>query len=698
MEKRRRSHWIKALIVLSDAVLITGALYGSYLVRFDFNVWPQYQFQFARLLPIVVLVRITALYYRGGYRSLWKYTSLSDLNCLLQGVLVGSVLLMGVNFLRNYPLSIALALAFLASAVFYRGFHLFRVSSRALVFGLVAVAVVILCGGVYFFTVLTSAPISIAELPLGHYLVSQDFQDALVMPRAVVVLETILSFLLIGGVRLGPRLAREVYSRRRSSGRRVLVFGAGDSGENLVRAMVNHPEFGYQPIGFIDDHPAKQRVSIHGVDVLGTRRDLLRVIERLGVEELMIAISDLSASDLREVAAVCLQKHIPVRRVPGVSLLLDDQASLQSLEEVDLENLLGRSEVELDPERVIRYLQGRVVLVTGAGGSIGSELCRQISRCRPAQLLLLGKGENSIYQIQHELAAVFPEQKTICVIGDIGNPGKMEFLFGTYHPQVVFHTGAHKHVPFMEDCPEEAVLNNVFGTQTVARAALKHMVERFVLISSDKAVNPSSVMGTTKKIAELILQQLAPQGSTQFITVRFGNVLRSRGSVMPLFEQQIRAGGPVTVTHPEMTRYFMSIPEAVRLVLHSGAIGKNGDLCILDMGEPVRIAALAENMIRMAGKRPYEEIDIVFTGIRAGEKLTEILFTEAEARTLQKADKLLLCRPEGCDWEHFDERLVRLKQAAEGCLREEVIGLLKEIIPAYQPFPSDIVASGLHKA
>jgi FlaA1/EpsC-like NDP-sugar epimerase len=312
--------------------------------------------------------------------------------------------------------------------------------------------------------------------------------------------------------------------------------------------------------------------------------------------------------------------------------------------------------------------------------------------------VLLGKGENSIYQIQGELAGLHPAQQTISLIGDVGDAGKMDYVFRTYQPNVVFHAAAHKHVPFMEDCPEEAVRNNIFGTRTVAMAALRHGADRFVFISSDKAVYPSSVMGTAKKIAELLLQELATLETTQFITVRFGNVLRSRGSVVPLFEQQIRAGGPVTVTHPAMTRYFMSIPEAVRLVLHSGAVGKSGDLCILEMGEPVRIAALAENMIRMAGKRPYEDIDITFTGIRPGEKLSEELFTKAEARTLRKVDKVLLCRPEGCEWGLLHERLERLRMAADSCRRGEIVALLQEIVPTYRPCPASAIAPGLHEA
>jgi FlaA1/EpsC-like NDP-sugar epimerase len=687
MESYRRSYYIKALIILIDTLLVAVAFYSSYLIRFDFDIWPEYQVLIVKLLPAVVIVRITALYHAGGYRGLWRYTSIDDLVRLLKGILIGSVLLIGINYFRNYPLSLVAALLFLVSAVVRRSIDRFRASKRVLLLGIVSVFVLVLGGGIYFFTILASAPVSMANLPLGNYLVSQDFQSALAMPRAVIVLEAILCFLLVCGVRVGPRLLREARLRRSYRSRRVLVFGAGDIGENLVRAMVSHPEFSYQPVGFIDDHRAKQRASIHGVPVLGTSRDLAELIERLDVQELLIAITSITESDLREVAAVCWQKRIPVRRVPGFSMLLDGRTGLQHLEEVDIKKLLGRLEVELDPERVAESLRDRVVLVTGAGGSIGSELCRQIGRFAPQQLVLIGRGENSIYHIQKELASLYPSLTVTSVIGDIRNEEKMDYVFRTYRPEVVYHAAAHKHVPFMEENPEEAVLNNVFGTLNVAQAAIRYQVGRFVLISTDKAVALSSVMGASKRLAELEIQRLAHSSTTEFVTVRFGNVLGSRGSVVRLFERQIREGVPVTVTHPEMTRYFMSIPEAVRLVLHSSVVGKNGDLCVLDMGKPVRILELAENMILMAGKKPYEDVDILFTGIRAGEVLSEELLTEEEAHTARKLDKILICRPTLCRPADHTEKLEQLRCAAVQCRREEVRQLIGEILPQYCPEP-----------
>ena len=689
MTETHRLNYLRTVTVFVDVLLVATALYSSYLIRFDFDIWPLYRVQLIKLLPVFILIRITALFYFGAYRGIWKYTSLNDLTSVLKGILFGAVFLAGVNYFRNYPLGLLLALGFFASAVVYRGiFHFASLdySKRGIIIGVLVISVLTLGAGVFVFTVFLSAPVSIAELPLGEYIVSLDFQYSLGMPRSILILESILSFLLVSGIRVLPRLVTEVRIRRNREGRRVLVFGAGDVGENIVRAMMRHPEFDYHPIGFIDDHPAKQGISIHGIEVLGTRNDLPEVLEQNRVQELLIAVSSLSREDLKEVGAICWQKKVPIRRVPGSSALLDGRVGLEYLEEVDVEDLLGRSEVELDPTRVVAYLRGKVVLVTGAGGSIGSELCRQISKCEPHQLVLLGKGENSIYHIQKELASLHPRQTTVSVIGDIRDPEKIDHVFRTYRPDVVFHAAAHKHVPFMEQNPEEAVLNNVLGTETVARVAIRYEAAKFVLISTDKAVNPSSIMGATKRLAEFLLQKLAGEGQTQLITVRFGNVLRSRGSVVPLFERQIKEGGPVTVTHPEMKRYFMSIPEAVRLVLHSGAIGSSGDLCVLDMGDPVRILDLVENMIVLAGRKPYEDIDIVFSGIRPGEKLSEELLTPQEAKTVKKVDKILICKPKENSWTEFDACLERLKTAAAACRREEIIRLIKEMVPDYHPY------------
>jgi len=353
-----------------------------------------------------------------------------------------------------------------------------------------------------------------------------------------------------------------------------------------------------------------------------------------------------------------------------------------------IDTVLARAEMEIDPREVGAYLQGKVVLVTGAGGSIGSELCRQISICGPRQLLLLGRGEYPIYQVQQELAVSHPAQTTTGIIGDVGNPAKIEDLFRTYRPQVVFHAAAHKFVQLVEQYPEEGVLTNVFGTRNIALIARRFGAERFVLISTDKAVAPTSVLGATKKLAEFIVHGLSAEGDTAFVSVRFGNVLRSRGSVVPLFEQQIARGGPLTLTHPEMRRYFMSLHEAVHLVLQGGATGHNGDLCILDMGEPLRILDLAQALIRM-GNHDHREIAVVYTGIGPGEKLEEQMFSEEEIKEVQQVGKLLVCRYRQELVELDEKTLEHLRQAAVHCRRAELISLLRQMLPDYRP-PSDL--------
>jgi FlaA1/EpsC-like NDP-sugar epimerase len=686
--KIHRIYLIKGTIAAADSIVVIFALSLAYMIRFDFSITAFYSHQLLSLLPIFILIRVSALYYCRSYQFLWRYAGISDLVKVLKSAALGLVVLAVVNYFRNYPVAILIALGFFLSSLFHRGVLHFlpRMRHRRLLMvGGILLSAVLLGAGFVVFSVVRSAPAQLAEIPWGDRLERLEFASDLAMPRGVLVMESILSFVLLGGIRIGPRLFSEVFGPRFIHGRRTLVFGAGDVGEALVRGMKKQSGHGYRLIGFVDDDLTKQRVSIHGVSVLGKCADLARLIDQHSIQDLFITPVSLPSNYMQEIASVCWQKHISVRRITGLSQMVGQDLGIEHLENVDVSELLGRPEIDLDPGRVTAYLRDTTVLITGAGGSIGSELGRQVARCLPTRLILLGKGENSIYTIQNELSASYPNVDIVSVIGDVCSPGKMDYVFRSYRPDVVFHAAAHKHVPFMEDNPEESVRNNVFGTRNVGATAQRNGTARFVMISTDKAVNPTSVMGTTKRVAELVLRQLADgDGETVFTTVRFGNVLRSRGSVIPFFEKQIEAGGPVTVTHPEMTRYFMSIPEAVRLVLHSGAIGSNGDLCILDMGKPVKIVELAENMIRMAGKVPYEDIDIVFTGIRAGEKLHEDLLTEDEASYLQKIDKISVSKPDGGDWIHLEERLTELRQATHECQRGDVIRILQEIVPSYE--------------
>src|SRR5690606_16107307 len=448
-------------------------------------------------------------------------------------------------------------------------------------------------------------------------------------PRSVILITSMLVAFGTGASRLSARLLRSsMFEAKRGEGarsRRALIVGAGDAGVMLLRELLKH---GIRPVGFIDDDPAKHGRKIHGVSVLGPRTAMRELIEKHAVNDVIIAMPSVPRSVTREVYEIVRQvPGVAVRTVPTLYDIATGKVTIGQPRPIDVTDRLGREPVRINLDEVAGYLRGRRVMVTGAGGSIGSELSRQIASFAPERLILLDHDENGIFDIQHEISSRFPGVALKAVIADIRDRVKMERVFEEERPAVVFHAAAHKHVPYMEDNPEEAVKTNVFGTQNVADMALTYNAERFVLISTDKAVNPTSVMGATKRVAELIVQDLNREGKTRFMAVRFGNVLGSRGSVVPLFEKQIARGGPVTVTDPEMTRYFMTIPEAVQLVLQAAALGKGGEVFVLDMGEPVKIVDLARTLIRLHGLEPDKDIEIVFTGRRPGEKLYEEVLT-----------------------------------------------------------------------
>ena len=451
-------------------------------------------------------------------------------------------------------------------------------------------------------------------------------------PRSVLLLDAMLSALLLGGVVAASRVFREwgAVSESRRAGRRVLVVGAGEAGVRLLREVRRDPRLGVRPLGFVDDDPEKRGGWVQGLRVLGTRADVPALVAQLRVEEIVIAIPSAGRREIREIFDVCKAAGVPVRIVPPTRDILAGDPEHLRLRHVQIEDLLGRPPVRFEHGPIETALRGRRILVTGAGGSIGSELARQIATCRPATLVLLDRYEHTLYYLERELRERCPDVPVVPCIADVTDRLRMASIIGAHTPEVILHAAAHKHVPLMEQHPGEAVRNNVGGTRTVAELAQEHGVERFVLISTDKAIRPSSVMGCSKRVAELTLQAMQPRGRTRFITVRFGNVLGSEGSVVPLFWRQIARGGPVTITHPDVVRYFMLIPEAVRLVLHAGVLGRGGEIFFLDMGEPVRVLDLAIDMIRLAGFRPYEDIDIRFTGLRPGEKVAEELWSATE--------------------------------------------------------------------
>lgn len=470
------------------------------------------------------------------------------------------------------------------------------------------------------------------------------------LPRSVPIIDGLLTLLFVGGTRFSLRAAE--YLRARSSngtlGRRVLIAGAGDAGEMVVREMRTSHMVSLEPVGFVDDNPFKQGVVIHGVRVLGNLAKIPELVEKHQVQEVIIAMPAAPGDTIRQIVRLCEQAGVPSRSVPGIFELLEGRVSISRFREVRIEDLLRREPVRVDSWKVVEMIAGKRVLVTGAGGSIGTELCLQIARSRPAQLIALGHGENSLFQLNGQLsklpAGVNGSGNPIyrMVVADVRDRQRLDTLFTSFAPQIVFHAAAHKHVHLMEENIQDAVTNNVYGTSNLLQLSRSHGVERFVLISTDKAVEPACVMGATKRVAEQLVQAAGFETGLPYVVVRFGNVLGSRGSVVPIFQRQIEEGGPVTVTHPEAERYFMTIPEAVLLVLQAAAIGNGGEILVLDMGERVRVLDLAQDMIELSGLRLGQDIDITYTGLIPGEKLIESLFSEDEHPGPTEQDKILV--------------------------------------------------------
>ncbi|WP_440603776.1 polysaccharide biosynthesis protein [Bacillus sp. GB_SG_008] len=452
----------------------------------------------------------------------------------------------------------------------------------------------------------------------------------------LLVVTWMIHILLIGGSRFLWRMYRDTYFKKDDTKKRTLIIGAGSAGTMVARQLLKNNDTELLPVGFIDDNVKKHNLDILGIPVIGGVNQIERAVQELNIESIIIAIPSLSKKSLNAIFKECSKTKAKTQILPMLEDLVTGKVSVNEFRDVQVEDLLGRDPVELDMNSISEYITDKVILVTGAGGSIGSEICRQIAKFSPKQLILLGHGENSIYSIEMELKELYGSTKItfISEIADIQDNKKMMSVMNKYHPHVVYHAAAHKHVPLMEHNPEEAVKNNLIGTMNIAEAASWHDVETFVMISSDKAVNPTSVMGATKRLAEMIIQQKDKTSHTKFVAVRFGNVLGSRGSVIPLFKKQIQKGGPVTVTHPDMVRYFMTIPEASRLVIQAGALAKGGEIFVLDMGEPVKIVDLAKNLIKLSGNS-IEEIGIKFTGMRPGEKLFEELLKDDEINEQQ---------------------------------------------------------------
>ncbi len=513
-------------------------------------------------------------------------------------------------------------------------------------------------------------------------------------PRSVIILTGLLSGLYLAGIRLGVRWFREWLQILGPTARRVLIVGAGNAGELLVRDMLTDRRSTYKPVALVDDDPVKRKAKIHGIPVIGTIAEIKAAAERCEAHEIIVAIPSASTAVKQKILAASEGCTVPIKILPSVKQLLENPVSLRQVKPMSLEDLLQREPIETDRQELHPLLEGKKVLVTGAGGSIGSELCRQIARYRPALLILFERYENSLHAIDLELRRAFPDLTLLPLLGDVTLPERVSEVFRETSPDLVFHAAAHKHVPLMERNPGEAVRNNVFGTRTVGDAALISGVERFVLISTDKAVNPTSVMGATKRVAELLIQHMNGRGATRFTVVRFGNVLGSNGSVVPLFAEQIRKGGPVTVTHPDIKRYFMTIPEAVQLVLQASVLGQGGDVFVLDMGEQIRVADLARNMIVLSGLVPDKDIQIVYTGLRPGEKLFEELFEQSERVEPTRHPKIKRAVWRGTAPIEWDRALKELETALHYHDADRMIGVLKTLVPSYTPpAPGESAAS-----
>lgn len=505
------------------------------------------------------------------------------------------------------------------------------------------------------------------------------------MPRTYFVIYVLLLFIVTVVIRFSYRLCRQLYKANShgSHMRNTLIIGAGEAGNMVINELKLSVNLDSHICGIIDDEKAKQGTYIQGIRVLGGRDQILPAVQKYKVNEIIVAMPSVSKKKVKNILEICQKTNAELKIVPGMYQFVNGEAQVEKIRPVQIEDLLGREPVRIDLDAVINYVKNKVVLVTGGGGSIGSELCRQVAANHPKMLIIFDIYENNAYEIQQELKREYPSLHLEVLIGSVRNTSRIDKVFEDYRPDIVYHAAAHKHVPLMEDSPNEAIKNNVFGTYKTALAADKYGAEKFVLISTDKAVNPTNIMGASKRVCEMIIQELNKRSATDFVAVRFGNVLGSNGSVIPLFRRQIKHGGPVTVTHPDIIRYFMTIPEAVSLVLEAGAYAKNGQIFVLNMGDPVRIADLAKNMIRLSGYEPEKEIKIKYIGLRPGEKLYEELLMNEEGMQTTENSRIFIGRQIAFDEKVFREQIKELAKEAENeC--PDICYLVKKMVPEYQ--------------
>ena len=623
------------LILLVDVALIILAHYCAYLLRFPGWFYGPTFDQFVTALPVILLVKIPVFYGFGLYRGMWRYTSLNDLLNVTKATLIATLIIVAV-------------------ILFTRRFQ-------------------------------------------GY-------------SRSVFVIDAILTFVMIGGHRLAIRFFYQNISGARSllekspgmpeKKKRLLLVGAGDAAEQIIREIQGNPMLPYTIVGLVDDNLAKVGLKIHNIPIIGLIDDLQEHCARVNAGELLIAISALTGDQIKRLNKLCQQTRIDYKVLPGLGELIDGRVSIKTMRDISYRDLLGREEIRLNQIEIGNFLTDKTIFVTGAGGSIGSELCRQIVRYKPAKILLFDAGEENLYSIQMELEHEFNFPNCHPILGKIQNFKLLDTILSTHKPSVIFHAAAYKHVPLIELNPWEAVFNNIKGSKCLIEAAIINNVERFVLVSTDKAVRPTNVMGASKRLTEMIMLACTKENwdgtlvhatptqkthNTIFQAVRFGNVLGSSGSVIPLFKRQIELGGPITITDPEITRYFMSIEEAARLIIQAGAMGQGGEIFILKMGEPIKIDKMARDLIRLAGREPDTEIAIKYIGLRPGEKLYEELITEGEGIVPTHHQKIMVLRGNGKTYTEISNHILTLKEKAKAFDGEGIKEVLKQLIPEYQP-------------
>ena len=627
-----KNFWI---ILSVDLVLVVLAHYLAYQLRFPGWFYGPTFYQFASVLPLILLVKIPIFYSFGLYRGMWRYTSLNDLLNVTRATVVSTLVIIAV--------------------ILYM--HRFQGYSRS-----------------------------------------------------IFIIDAILTFILIGCHRLairyfyqnisGSRALLKIFPEDKQNKIRLLLVGAGDAGEQIIREVRGNLDLPYTVVGLVDDDPAKIGLKIHNIPVLGLVEDLKEHCDRVKAEEILIAISAPSGPQMKRLNDLCRETRLEYKVLPGLGELIDGRVSIKLIRDVSYADLLGRAEINLDQAEIGNFLTGKTILVTGAGGSIGSELCRQIISFAPAKLLLFDAGEENLYTIQMELEHELDFFDCLPILGKVQDFNLLDTMFTRHKPAIIFHAAAYKHVPLVEINPWEGVFNNVCGTRSLIEAAIIHKVERFVLVSTDKAVRPTNVMGASKRLTEMLMQACAKEKwdgtlvaakaspkthNTIFQAVRFGNVLGSSGSVIPLFKRQIECGGPVTVTDPEITRYFMSIEEAARLIIQAGAMGRGGEIFILKMGQPIKIAKMASDLIRLAGREPDIEIKIKYIGLRPGEKLYEELITEGEGIVPTHHEKIMVLRGDGTTYAEINAQITTLQERSAAFDETGIKETLKQLIPEYTP-------------